>query len=150
MSRKSRKPSVTKAESLLSDGTFFVDRCLGTHVSNALQEAGLRVERHATHFAEDADDATWLSDVGSRGWIVLTKDKAISSKPVELEAVKRANIRMFALSGQGMTGEQMARAFTDNLRKMGRIIKNNPPPFIARVYANGVALIFPRRETQES
>jgi hypothetical protein len=67
---------------LLETSTFFVDRCLGKSVGIALQQAGLRVEFHADHFADDADDATWISVVGQRGWIVLTKDKAIRTRPV--------------------------------------------------------------------
>src|SRR4051794_24051106 len=48
--RKSRKPSGTKAESLLKSSTFFVNRCLGNGVGFALQNAGLIVEFHKDHF----------------------------------------------------------------------------------------------------
>ena len=37
----------------------------------------------------------------------------------------------------------MASVFVANRLKMGRFIKNHPPPFIARVYASGVALVYP-------
>jgi hypothetical protein len=56
MARKSRKPSGTKAEWLLSTCTFFADRCLGKSVGIAPRDAGLKVEFHADHFADDADD----------------------------------------------------------------------------------------------
>jgi predicted nuclease of predicted toxin-antitoxin system len=143
MPRKSRKPSGTKAELLLSSSTFFVDRCLGRQVGLALRQSGLTVEFHADHFADDADDETWLSEVGKRGWVVLTKDKAIRTKPVELNAVKAAKIRMFSLSSGNMTGEQMASVFVANRLSMGRFIKKHPPPFIARVSASGVAIVYP-------
>ncbi len=131
--RKSRKPSGTKAELLLEASTFFVDRCLGRSVGVALQESGLQVEFHADHFADDADDETWISAVGERGWIVLTKDKAIRTRPVELQAVITAKVRMFRLSSGNMTGEEMGRVFVDNRLNMGRFMKRHPPPFIARV-----------------
>ncbi len=141
--RKSRKPFGTKAESLLETSTFFVDRCLGKSVGIALRGSGLHVEFHADHFADDADDATWISEVGRRGWVVLTKDKAIRRNSVELQAVIAANARMFTLSGGNMTGEEMGRVFVDNRLTMARFIKNHPPPFIARVSASGVAMAYP-------
>ena len=143
MPRKSRKPSGTKAEWLLSTCTFFVDRCLGKSVGIALRDAGLNIEFHADHFADDADDETWISDVGQRGWVVLTKDKAIRTRPVELRAVEAAKVRVFNLSGGNLTGAEMARIFVDNRLKIGRFIKNHPAPFIARVSASGVALVYP-------
>jgi hypothetical protein len=145
MGRKSKKRSGTKAESLLSDSTFFVDRCLGRHVGLELRASGLRVEFHADHFADDADDQTWISEVGQRGWVVLTKDKAISKRPVELHAVEAAQVRMFTLATGNMTGEQMASVFAANRLKMGRFIKKHPPPFIARVSSAGVVLVYPAK-----
>jgi predicted nuclease of predicted toxin-antitoxin system len=145
MSRKSKRPFDTKAESLLKSSTFFVDRCLGRSVGLALREAGLQVELHADHFADDADDETWIGVVGKRGWVVLTKDKAIRTRPVELHAVVVAKVRMFRLSSGNMKGEEMARLFVENRLKMGRFIKEHPAPFIARVSPSGVALIYPSK-----
>jgi predicted nuclease of predicted toxin-antitoxin system len=146
--RKSRKPSGTKAESLLETSTFFVDRCLGNNVGVVLRQSGLQVEFHADHFADDAADETWISEVGRRGWIVLTKDKAIKRRSIELEAVKAAKVCMFTLSSGNMTGEEMGRIFVDNRLKMGRFIKNHPPPFIARVSTSGVVSVYPRSDSQ--
>jgi hypothetical protein len=143
--RKSKKPSGTKAELPLNDSTFFVVRCLGRHVGFVLRASGLHVELHADHFADDADDQTWISEVGQRGWVVLTKDKAISRRPVELHAVKTARVRMFTLATGDMTGEQMAGVFVANRLKMGRFIKKHPPPFIARVSSTGVVSVFPAK-----
>ncbi len=143
MARKSKKSSGTKAESLLNDSTFFIDRCLGTQLGHDLRASGLNVEFHADHFADDADDQTWISEVGQRGWVVLTKDKAISRRPLELRAVETARVRMFTLATGNMTGEQMAKVFAAQRLSMGRMIKKCPPPFIARVSATGVVLVYP-------
>jgi hypothetical protein len=103
----------------------------------------LHVEFHADHFADDADDQTWISEVGRRGRVVLTKDKAIRTRPVELHAVVAARVRMFNLSSGNMTGGQMADVFVANRLKMGRFIKKHSPPFIARVSVAGVSLVYP-------
>jgi hypothetical protein len=108
-----------------------------------LSAAGLRVEFHENHFADDADDETWISEVGRRGWLVLTKDKAISRRPAEREAVVAAKVRVFSLSSGNMTGEQMARVFLKNRLKMARFNKKQPPPFIARLSERGITLVYP-------
>ena len=141
--RKSKKPSATKAESLLEASTFFVDRCLGKTIGITLRGAGLKVELHSDHFEDDSPDEVWISEVGRQGWIVLTKDKAIRRRDVELQAVVDANVRMFSLTSGNMTGNEMADVFVENLLKIGRFIKNHPAPFIARVSRNGVALSYP-------
>jgi predicted nuclease of predicted toxin-antitoxin system len=128
---------------LVDTSTFFVDRCLGRNVGFALRQSGLHVEFHADHFADDANDETWISEVGQRGWVVLTKDKSIRKKPAELQAVVAAKVRMFTLSGGNLTGAEMARVLVDNRLNMGRFINNHSAPFIARVSKSGVALVYP-------
>jgi hypothetical protein len=93
--KKSKKPSATKAELLLSASTFFVDRSLGKGVGLGLRHAGWQIELHCDHFQDDTPDRVWLSDIGARGWIALTKDKGIRRNPLERNAVIAANVRMF-------------------------------------------------------
>lgn len=60
---------------------FFTDRDLGLQFPAILRDAGLRVERHADHFAPDCPDDEWLRDVASHGWIAITHDRRIRYKP---------------------------------------------------------------------
>lgn len=76
---------------------------------------------------------------------MLTKDKAIRRRTVELQAVVDAHVRMFSLSSGNMTGAEMASVFVENCLKMARFIKNHPAPFIARVSRKGVALAYPSK-----
>ena len=67
---------------------FFIDRGLGSIVvPETLRQAGVHVEIHASHFADNTPDTVWLSDVGQQGWIVLMKDKHIRSRPHERQAL---------------------------------------------------------------
>ena len=72
------------------------------NVGVTLRQSGLIIEFHADHFADDADDATWISAVGQRGWVVLTKDKTIRTRPVELQALEAAKVRMLRRAGEGI------------------------------------------------
>jgi hypothetical protein len=67
--------------------TFFTDRDLGLRFPEILREAGLRVERHADHFAPTCPDEEWLRAIAARGWVAVTHDARIRYKPNELAAV---------------------------------------------------------------
>ena len=66
------------------DGTvFFVDRSLGVEpIRPALVAAGVRVEIHDEYFERDEEDSVWLSVVGQRRWVVLTKDQRLRYRPL--------------------------------------------------------------------
>lgn len=122
---------------------FFVDRSLGKRViADSLRAAGALVEIHDDHFPIDAPDEHWLGEVGKRGWVVLTKDKKIQHRVLEQAAVAKSKTRMFALTGGNLQGTEMAEIFVRALSKMGRLVRGNPAPFIAKVTrSGGVSLV---------
>lgn len=142
--RKSKKPSGTKAESLLESTVFLADHCLGRGVATPLRAAGLTVEIHSEHFKDGCLDAEWLPVAGARGWVVLTKDKAIRKNPIEIQAVRESRVRMFALASGNMTGDAMAQAFLINKHNIGIYLKKYNSPFIASVSRSGLRLVYPK------
>ena len=117
---------------------YFIDRCLGKRVvAAALRGTGAQVEVHDDHFAQDCPDDEWLAEVGRRGWIVLTKDNRIRYHNSERVAVAGADVRMFALVGGNLTGEQVAAAFVKALPAMQRRAAEHEPPSIATVRRDG-------------
>ncbi|RFP58920.1 MAG: hypothetical protein BJG00_010545 [Limnothrix sp. CACIAM 69d] len=116
---------------------FFVDRCLGRKVFNALKQAGLTVKFHDDEFAQGTEDQDWLLVVGQRGWIVLTKDQAIGRNSIERIAVASANVRFFTLNRQDCTGAEMADIFCKAIGAMQNFIRKHPAPFMAKVNRAG-------------
>jgi|GEM_PF-3415894 len=57
--------------------TWFVDRALGKRMVRALRDDGCSVEWHGDHFEDTAEDPVWISYAAARGWVILTKDKAV-------------------------------------------------------------------------
>lgn len=102
-----------------------------------MRAVGARVEIHDDHFVPAATDAEWLAGVGGQGWLVLTKDKKIQQRVIELKAVAKANVRMFQLSAGNLQASEMAAAFVEALPRMDRFARGNPPPFIASVTRAG-------------
>lgn len=113
--------------------TFFTDRDLGKQFPAILKDAGLKVERHADHFAPNAADEEWLRFVGERRWLALTHDGRIRYKPNELAAVVRHRVALFVVVGDAPYPE-LARSFVKNATRVESFAAARTPPYIAKVY----------------
>ncbi len=112
---------------------FFTDRDLGLQFPDILRAAGLRVERHADHFAPDCPDEEWLEAVGGRGWVAVTHDARIRHKPNELAAVTESHIGLLVVVGK-VPHAELARSFVATSRRILRFLASHERPFIAKVY----------------
>ena len=107
----------------------------------------LRDEGHRAHvqydtFGSGTPDVEWLPQVGARGWILITKDKQIRKREIELRALRQAGVRAFVLTAGGLTGEAQARVLKDALPAMLRLLRREAATFVARVTArSGVETI---------
>ena len=117
---------------------FFVDRSLGRHqIPDILREAGLDIRVHDEIFAQDAEDPDWISKVTGKGWVILTKDKNIRYRPLEIRAVRASGARMFVLASGNLNGQEMAEAFLTAKKRIERFAVRHRNPFIAKVYKDG-------------
>jgi len=99
---------------------------------------GHTVEIHDDPFSQDINDEDWLRIVGQDNWVVLTKDKKIASRLLELLAVAQGDVRLFAFVGGDVPGVVMAQAFVNALENMQQFIRGNQAPFIAKVHQSGL------------
>lgn len=112
---------------------FFTDRDLGQRFPDILHEAGIAVERHRDHFADDTPDEAWIAEVAHRGWIAVSHDKAIGRRPNEREAVLAAGLGLLIMVGK-VPYPDLALNFVVTLPRITRFLEQHRPPFIARVY----------------
>ncbi len=124
---------------------FLTDRCLGkyevpTAVRAALGEGEL-LERLDDHYAPDAADARWITEVGARGWVVLTKDSALRSNPLEVQAMLSAKTAIFIFGNANVSGRQIATAFTTALPRIRRAVRRFSVPLLGRVNVTGQVVI---------
>lgn len=124
---------------------FFIDRSLGSIVvPQALQQAGVHVEIHASHFADNTPDPVWLSHVGRQGWIVLMKDKHIRSRPHERQALIYAGVRAFVLVAGNILGREMGESFVNAIPAMYDLLRQRDTSFIAQITRQGrISTIYP-------
>ena len=87
-------------------------------------------------------DEDWLRDAGQRNWIVLMKDAKIRYRPAELQVVVDHGLRAFCLTNANLRGSQMAARLVARLPEILRAAQE-PGPFIAGVYADGIRRLWP-------
>ena len=121
------------------DGTiFFIDRSLGVEpLRTALSKEGLTVEIHDDHFVRDEQDRVWLKTVGTRGWVVLTKDQKLRYRPLEISALRESKARVFVLNAGNLRGQEIAEAFVLSMRRICSLLRTRPGPFLAYVSRSG-------------
>jgi hypothetical protein len=112
---------------------FFTDRNLGKKFPTILRDAGLKVERHADHFAPDCPDEDWLGEIGRRNWIAITHDGRIRYKPNELAAVVQHCVGLLVVIGKA-SFPQLAHAFVATQARILNFVAQHEPPYIAKVY----------------
>jgi hypothetical protein len=136
---RSRKRSGSSDTSKLPESpVFFVDRCLGRRAfPEPLRECGLLVELHDDHFDVAAPDEEWLSEVGRRGWIVLTRDLRIRYRAIEREAALANGVRMISLTARRLAAEELGRAFAASIDRVINFLTRHPRPFIATMGRTG-------------
>ena len=146
-----KKKSTTRSDTSLESldlYTFFLDRASESKtLYEALKAKGAHVELHCEHFEVDEADQVWLPDVCKRGWVIISHDQF---NELEREAIRNAGGRAFLIAGGDATGDQKKAALvTGALRRMLKLLKATPPPFVAMVYrANRVNILPERRPSR--
>jgi hypothetical protein len=113
-------------------------------MAGILRDAGLRVEIHDDHFAQDAKDEEWLMVVGQRQWVVVTRDERIRYRAAGRQAIRRAKVRMFVLVARGnLRIEALAEIFLKAFPKVRVIAAEVKPPFIAKIWRDGDIAVVP-------
>jgi hypothetical protein len=68
--------------------------------------------------------------------VLLTKDKNIRRRPLEVEAILSARVRAFVLTATDLTGPEQANAFVKALQRIVRLCQQ-PGPFVYNVTRAG-------------
>lgn len=117
---------------------FLFEESLGRFIPEEFQKrTGAQVKKHAEAFPCGGADQDWIPQAARRGWVLISKDKRIRKRPIELQALIQAKARFFYLRYGDLTKQESADAFITAYPKMLRILENTAPPFIARVSPSG-------------
>ena len=75
--------------------TFFFDNNLSPRLVAGLREFGEDVQHLREAFPPDTKDPVWIPQVAAWGWILVTRDKRVRSRPLEAEAIVRSGLSGF-------------------------------------------------------
>lgn len=123
--------------------TLYLDEnvCETSAIVETLRREQFPFRRHLEFFERGVEDDVRLQLPGLMGWSVLTKDKGHRYQPLERAQLIAHCIREFAFSSGNLSGEQMAELLGLNLRKIDRLGRKHPPPFVASISRTGVRVI---------
>lgn len=109
-----------------------------------MREAGATVHLHDDHFEQNVEDQEWLTEVGKRGWLVITKDQWIRRRPLERDALLKANLKVFCFMSGSIPFSEMAEIFAKALPSIKKTADTTPPPFIAAIYKSALVTVILR------
>ena len=132
-------------DSPLDGLTFCLDETNdGPHLIAFLRAKGANVERLKDHHVHcGTNDENWLPYVSAKRWIILSRDKNIRKRLLELLAIKNACGRMFVLRSHAISAPEIADIIDKCYPRMLRIIEETEAPFIAHIVRSGAITIVP-------
>ena len=103
------------------------------------RDLGLVVHSHMDEYPEfdrvgEVSDAKWLSEIGERGWLILSRDLKIRSNDVERQAIRDSGASFFAITAKNVPSRELARIILNALKRIVEFAQHHTPPFIALVY----------------
>src|SRR5262245_42125208 len=139
ISTSKKRSGASYSERRDSPLVVFLDRSLGnTLLAERLRSIpNVKVELHSSYFAPDAPDTEWIPRVAKEGWIILTKDKAITHRKLEIEAVVRNEAYLITFGTVNSTAEQMEFSFEKAHNKIRRETAERCAPFFGRITKGG-------------
>jgi len=117
---------------------IFIDRSVPKGVAAALKEVRDDVRWFEDEFDHDTKDTVWLPEVGRRGWIVISRDKKIRTRPAERQALLEARAGCFILTQkQHPTRWDYLKLLAATLDEMISLFTSTGRPFIFGVGRTG-------------
>ena len=83
-------------------------------------------------------DEVWLEEAGQRGWLVITHDAKIRTRPGERRAIMEHGVGCFILTyKQDLTKTDILAMIISVLEKMETLFRTTPRPFIYTLSKDG-------------
>lgn len=116
---------------------FFIDNNLSPQLAAGMKGFGEEVIHLRDEFPEDTDDAIWLEYVGENNLFLVTRDKSIRRRPIELQAFRGNNVGAFFLGGKNLTRCQLIQQLVRNWPRMKELARKERRPFAYRIPPSG-------------
>jgi hypothetical protein len=89
-------------------------------------------------FPHDTKDVVWLEAAGKQGWLVVTRDKHVRTRPGERRAIEEHGVGCFILGyKQDLKKEEVTEIVLGALEHMEELFERTERPFIYTITKNG-------------
>ncbi len=116
---------------------FFLDNNLSPGLAKGMKAFGEDVVHITEIFPDDTDDLDWLPHIGSKGLILVTRDKRIRYRPAEWTAFKEHGVGAFFMGGKQRSRCQLIQQLVLNWPRMKELAGKTPVPFAFQVPPSG-------------
>lgn len=107
-------------------------------ILQVIADKGITVHQHFTYFPNPGEpDSKWLPFVGTSGWALITTDDKFRYNELELAAVMKYRLKVFAFMDNTIGGKAMAAALDKAMTKIINTFTSNKPPFICSITERG-------------
>jgi hypothetical protein len=130
---------------------IFIDASIPRTVADELKKVRDDVVFKHDIFLPGTDDPIWLRKVGIEGWLSITHDGRIRTRPGEHAAIMENGVGCFILTyRQDLQKPEIVRMVFDYLPEMERRFSSTPRPFIYTVTKNGHFTEYAQRRLRSS
>jgi predicted nuclease of predicted toxin-antitoxin system len=127
---------------------IFIDRSIPRGVAEAVKRLREDVIWLEDEFPHDVPDEEWLAVAGQRGWLVITHDRKIRTRPGERRVIMENGVGCFIMTyRQDLKKEEIVALISATLEDMERRFEATPRPFIYTVSKSGEFREYARRDT---
>jgi hypothetical protein len=117
---------------------IFFDRSIPKSVAEALKKVRDDIIWLEDVFNHRTKETEWLAEAGRQGWIVISRDKKIRTRPGERRILQESNVGCFIVAQkQNLTKWQYLRLLAGALDKIEEAFGTTPRPFIYKIDAAG-------------
>ena len=125
---------------------IFIDRSIPRGVAEAVRRMHEDVIWLEDEFAHDVPDEEWLAEAGRKGWLVITHDRKIRTRPGERRAIMENGVGCFIMTyRQDLKKGEIVVLISSTLEEMERRFEETPKPFIYTVSKSGEFREYARR-----
>lgn len=78
-----------------------------------------------------------FKEAASRGWVVLTRDQRIRTRPNEIEVIRAVGARVVVVTGRDMSGSDIAALLTRKLKAIEGAVKAFPSVNVLAITRTG-------------
>ncbi len=127
---------------------IFINGSIPRSVAEEIKKVRSEVRWKGELFPLDTKDPVWLQKAGDEGWLVVTHDKKIRTRPGERRAIMEHGVGCFILTyKQSLKKPEIAEIVLATLEEMEAKFERTPRPFIYTVSKDGEFKEYARRST---